>query len=465
MQRMSSQDAAFLYGETDAWHMHVASLVIVDPAESGGRFSFERVRDLTVERLPQVPQFRWVLVEVPFGVDLPGWIEGPPIDADYHIKSVSLPAPGDENALSDFVGELVARKLDRRRPLWEIYVISGLWGGRAAVLTKVHHALIDGVSGAGLSEVLMDITQEPREAPSEGRHLLDAARPSEVELFRWGVVNTAVQTPLRLVRFGLQSLRQALTASRTYLSSSHPAIPYTAPKTHLTGEFTSRRKLGSAALDIDRLKVVRKAFGITMNDLVLTLCAGSLRNYLLEHDDLPDHALVVQCPVSLRKADDRDSVGSKVGSMFVELATNIEDPIERLRAVSLSATRGKQMHRLLGEHNHMGITETAPPGLIGLAARLYTSMHLDRAPAAVNFVVSNVPGPPLQLYVAGAPVERMLPIGPLLLGMGLNITAFSHNHQLDVSVCSCPDLVADPQRIADGMESSLIELERSLVNA
>lgn len=465
MQRMSSQDAAFLYGETPAWHMHVASLVIVDPETSGGRFSFDRVRELTLERLPHVPQFRWRLVEVPLGVDLPGWIEGPPIDADYHIKSVSLPAPGDENALSDFVGELIARKLDRNHPLWEIYVISGLPRGRVAVLTKVHHALIDGVSGAGLSEVLMDITQEPREAPTDGRHLLNDVRPSGAELFGWGLLNTAVQTPLRLVRFGLQSVRQALAASKSLLSSSPPAMPYTAPNTHLTGEFTPRRKIGMVSLDIERVKVVRRAFGITMNDLVLGLCAASLRTYLTDCNDLPDHSLVVQCPVSLRKPDDQDSVGSKVGSMFVELATNIDDPVKRLRAVAASATKGKKMHHTLGEHHHMGITETAPPGLVGLAARLYTSMHLDRAPAAVNLVISNVPGPPLQLYVAGAEVEQMLPIGPLLLGMGLNITAFSHNHQLDVSVVSCPDLVSDPQCIASGLETALQELEQTLSRA
>lgn len=462
MQRMSSQDAAFLYAETPTWHMHVASLVIVDPSQSEGRFSFEHVRELTLERLPLVPQFRWQLVEVPFGVDLPGWIEGPPIDADYHIKRVSLPKPADANALSDFVGQLISRKLDRRRPLWEVYVITGLEGARAAVLTKVHHCLIDGVSGASLSEVLMDFTQEPRKAPTEHRDVIQDERPSEVELLGWGVLNTAVQTPLRLVRFGLQSARQAVAASRSLLSSKRPAIPYTAPRTHLTGEFTAHRKFGAVTLDIQRLKAVRKTFGITMNDLVLALCAGALRNYLIELDDLPEHALVVQCPVSLRKPDDRDSVGSKVGSMFVELATNIEDPLERLRAVSESATRGKQMHHLLGGEQHMGITETAPPGLIGLAARMYSSVHLERALVPVNLVVSNVPGPSVQFYVAGAPVEQLLPLGPLLLGMAVNITAFSHNQQLDVSVVSCPDLVADPQRIADGFEESLAELEQSL---
>ena len=459
MRRMSSQDAAFLYGETPAWHMHVASLVIVDPASSGGRFSFDRVRDLTMERLPQMPQFRWQLVDVPFGVDLPGWVEGPPIDVEYHIKSVWLPAPGDENELSDLVGELVAKKLDRHRPLWEIYMIGGLEGGRSAVLTKVHHALIDGISGAGLSEVMMDLTQEPREAPTESAHLLDAVRPSDSELFARGIVRTAVQTPIRLVRFGAQSLVQAVAASKNFLVAKRPAMPYTAPRTHLTGEFTPRRKVGMATLEIDRVKAVRRSFGVTVNDVVLALCASSLREYLVANDDLPGHPLVVQCPVSLRKGDDRDSVGSKVGSMFVELATNIEDPIERLRAVAASASQAKEIHPAFEEHHHLGVTETAPPGLIGLAARLYTTMHLDRVPAAVNLVISNVPGPPAPLYMAGALVEGMFPMGPLLLGMGLNITAFSHNRQLDVGVFSCPDLVSDPQCIADGIELALIELE------
>ncbi len=445
--------------------MHVASLVIVDPVRSEGRFSFERVRELTMERLPQMPQFRWVLVDVPFGVDLPGWIEGPPIDVEYHIKSVWLPAPGSDIDLCETVSELVAGKLDRSRPLWEVYVIGGLEGGRAAVLTKVHHALIDGISGAGLSEVMMDLTPEPRAAPTEGVHMIDIDRPSDGELFTRGVINTAVQTPIRLLRFGAQSIRQGLAASKSLIAPKRPAMPYTAPRTHLTGEFTATRKLGMATIDIERVKLVRRAFGITLNDVVLGLCAGSLRAYLGEHDDLPEHPLVVQCPVSLRKAGDKDSVGSKVGSMFVELATQIEDPIERLEAVATSASRGKQMHKTLEEHHHLGVTETAPPALIGLASRLYTTMHLDRMPAAVNLVISNVPGPPVPLYVAGAVVEGMFPMGPLLMGMGLNITAFSHNGHLDIGVFSCPDLVDDPQRIADGIQDSLDELEWAMGNA
>ena len=465
MQRMSSQDAAFLYGETEAWHMHVASLAIVDPATSGGRFSRERVRELTLERLPHMPQFRWQLVDVPFGVDLPGWIEGPPIDPDYHIRMVDLPAPGDDETLSNFVGELVATKLDRSRPLWEIYLINGLEGGRVAVLTKVHHALIDGISGAGLSEVLMDITQEPREAPTDGRLMLDNVRPSPAELFGTGLIRTAVETPLRFARFGVQAVMQGVAAVRNLLSISPAAIPYTAPRTHLTGEFTARRKLGRVTLDMNRLAAVRAAFGVTMNDLVLALSAGALRSYLAETDDLPEHPLIVQCPVSLRKADDKDSVGSKVGSMFVQLATDVDDPIDRLEAIAASATTGKKLQREFGEHHLIGVTETAPPGLIGLLARVYTAMHLDRVPAPVNLVISNVPGPRLPLYVAGAEVEQMLPMGPLLLGMGLNITAFSHNCQMDVSVFSCPDLVADPQRIADGLLEALIELEGSLAIA
>ncbi len=216
---------------------------------------------------------------------------------------------------------------------------------------------------------------------------------------------------------------------------------------------------------MNRLAAVRSAFGITMNDLVLALSAGALRSYLAETNDLPDHPLIVQCPVSMRKADDKDVVGSKVGSMFVELATEIGDPIDRLEAVAASARTGKKLQREFGEHHLIGVTETAPPGMIGLLARVYTAMHLDRAPAPVNLVISNVPGPRLPLYVAGAQVEQMLPIGPLLLGMGLNITAFSHNTQMDVSVVSCPDLVADPQRIADGLLDALIELEGALVVA
>lgn len=478
MRRMSSQDAAFLYAETPSWHMHVAALAVVDPTASDGRFSFEALRDLTHERLPSMPQFRWQLVEVPFGVDRPGWRETSDLDLDFHIRRASLPAPGTPHQLDELVATLASTKLDRSRPLWEMHVIDGLEDGRVAVLTKVHHSLIDGVSGAGLTSILMDITAEPRPAPDAATDAIDAGVPNPLALLARGALRTGVRTPIRLARFGVQSVRQGVSAVTNVGRSAGLALPYSAPRVHLNGEFTPRRSLGRATLPMDRVQAVKAAVNrhladraategteasrVTLNDMVLTLCSGALREYLASVDDLPDQPLVVQVPVSLRTEADMSEVGSKVGSMFASLGTHLPDPVQRLHTIRESTAAGKAFTRVLGEHQSIGVTETVAPAVLGLAVRLMTAMHLERAPSAVNLVVSNVPGPPIPLFMCGAPVEGFYPMGPLLLGMGLNITVFSHDRQIDVGVLACPDLVADPQAIADRFASALDELESAV---
>jgi WS/DGAT/MGAT family acyltransferase len=454
--------------------MHVAALAVIDPSSSDGRFSYDALRALTSERLPSMPQFRWRLVDVPLGVDRPGWVEAEQLDLDYHIRRVSVPPPGAPGQLDDLVATLVSTKLDRSRPLWEMFVIDGLHDGRVAVLTKVHHSLIDGISGAGLTEIIMDITPEPRAAPAAATDAIGGDAPHQLQLLARGALRTAVRTPIRLARFGAQSVRQGVSAVTRLGQGDGLALPYTAPRTHLNGEFTSRRVLARATLSMDRVQSVKNrinarstdtgapATRLTLNDLVLALVAGALRDYLVVEDDLPEQPLVVQVPVSLRSDADRNAVGSKVGSMFASLATHLEDPIERLHAIRESTAAGKALARALGEHRAIGVTETVSPGLLGLAARVVTAMHLERAPSAVNLVVSNVPGPQMPLFMCGAPVEGFFPMGPLLLGMGVNITVFSHDRQIDVGVFACPDLVADPKAIADRFEDALVALETAL---
>jgi WS/DGAT/MGAT family acyltransferase len=467
MRRMTSQDAAFLYSETPTWHMHVAALALVDPATSDGVFSFDLVRRLTLERLPAMPQFRWRLVDVPFGVDRPGWVEADEIDAEFHFRRATVPPPGDEESFDHLVADIVSAKLDRARPLWEIHVVDGRADGLVGVITKVHHALIDGISGAGLTEVLLDWSATPRPAPDAERDPIGHDAPSAVSLFTEGLVRSAATAPFRLARFGVQSVRQAASAIGRFGSGPRPTLPYTAPRTPLNGEFTARRRLGRATLPMAQVLEAKRALGrrlgdVKMNDVVLGLVTGSLREYLVELDALPDAPLVAQCPVSLRTEADRDHVGSKVGSMFASLPTHLEDPIDRMAAIVESTRAGKDLFRAVAEHKEMGITEAITPGMLGLAARLFTSLHLERMPASVNVVVSNVPGPPIPLYLAGAEVLGLYPMGPLLLGMGLNITAFSHADQIDIGCFACPDLVERPERIAQGMREALDELSAAL---
>lgn len=466
MRRMSSQDAAFLYAETPTWHMHVGALSVVDPSAGDGKFSFELLRELTIERLPSIPQFRWKLVDVPLGIDRPGWIEAGDIDPEYHIRRATVPPPGDEAAFDQLVADILSTKLDRNRPLWEIHVIDGLANGMAGVVTKMHHSLIDGVSGSGLTEVLLDMDAVPRPAPEVELDLISAEVPNQTALFAEGLVRTTLATPVRIARFSAQTIRQMVGAVERLRQGARPALPYSAPATPLNGEFTARRQLGRVTVSMQTMQQVKRALGerldgVKMNDVVLGIVAGSLREYLAAADALPDVPLVVQVPVSLRVKGDLD-VGSKVGSMFAHLPTHLDDPVERVEAIVESTRAGKEMQKMFAEHRQMGVTETMSPGMLGFVAHLFTSLHMERTPASVNLVVSNVPGPPIPLYMAGAALVGMFPLGPLLLGMGLNISVFSHGDQVDIGCLTCPDLVQDPDRIARGMTTALDELALAL---
>lgn len=462
MRQLSSQDAAFLYAETPAWHMHVAALAIVDVEASNGAFTLERARRLLLQRLPELPQFRWRLVDTPLGVDRPHWVEAGEIDPDYHIRRLSVPPPGDDRALNQLVCEVLSSKLDRSRPLWECYYIDGLADGTVGMLTKLHHALIDGVSGAGLMEIMLDVTPEPRPPAETWLEPIASEAPPAVTRFARGLLNSTVRSTVGMITFAGQSVRQAVAAGARLRPGANPAIPLAAPRTRLNGPFTHRRALGRLTVDLDRMLDVRRELGVKVNDVVLAMVAGALRTYLLEHGDLPDQPLVAQCPVSLRSNGERD-VGSKVGSMFVHLPTNVADPLERLHAVVESTLDAKTLHRAVNDHRYVGVTETMSPGMLGLFARAFTALQLEKAPPTVNTVVSNVPGPRLPLYVAGAPLKAMVPMGPLLLGMGVNVSVFSHGEQVDIGIFSSPELVPDPEHIAELMEHELNTLESLIV--
>jgi WS/DGAT/MGAT family acyltransferase len=458
MRQLSSQDAAFLYAETPAWHMHVGALAVVDVEASHGAFTLDRARDVLLSRLPELPQFRWRLVDTPLGVDRPHWVEAGEIDPEYHLRRLTVPPPGDDRALDQLVCELLSSKLDRSRPLWECYYIDGMADGTVGVLTKLHHALVDGVSGAGLMEIMLDVTPEPRPPAATWREPIAGEAPPAVTRFAQGLLNSTVRTSVGMVTFAGQSVRQAVAAAARLRPGAKPAIPLNAPRTRLNGPFTHRRALGRLTLDLDRVLDVRRELGVKVNDVVLAMVTGALRTYLLDYDDLPSQPLVVQCPVSLRTNGD-NVVGSKVGSMFVRLPTNVADPLERLHALVESTLDAKTLHKAVNEHRYVGLTETMSPGMVGLFAKAYTALQLDKAPPTVNLVVSNVPGPRLPLYVAGAPLRAMIPMGPLLLGMGVNVSVFSHGEQVDIGIFSSPELVPDPERIAELMEHELNTLE------
>ncbi len=461
MRQLSGQDAAFIYGETPNWHMHISGLIIVDPSTAPDGWSFERFRELLIERLPEIPQLRWRLIETPMGLDRPHWVEAEDIDVDFHINRVGLPSPGGEQELSELVGRLIGRQLDRSRPLWEAWVIEGLEGGKIAILQKMHHATVDGISGAGLAEVLLDLTPDPRPPSGVQKDRLDDDRvPGDLELVGRALVNTAWKTPFRVARFMNQSIRQAAAAVPMLTDSAKSmSLPLTAPRTPFNTDPSPQRRFAAARIDLERVKAVKDAYGVKLNDVILALCSSSMRRYLLLHDAAPTATMLAQVPVSLRVSDD-DSVGNKVGSMTVSLGSDIDDPAERLAVIHESSTNAKEMRTAMAAHQIMGMTETTPPGLLALAARMYTRNKLaDVTPPASNVVISNVPGPTFDLYVAGGRVEAMYPMGPLLMGMSLNITVFSFGGSIDFGLMVCPEAVPDPEVLAEGIGLALEELE------
>jgi diacylglycerol O-acyltransferase len=458
MRRMGGQDAAFLYGETPSWHMHISALMIVDPSSAPGEFTFERLRRHTASRIPLVPQFRLKLVEVPFGLDRPGWVEEPDFDLDYHVRRIAVPAPGGRRELGELVGRLASYKLDRRKPLWEMWVIEGVEDGRVAVLYKMHHAIIDGVSGMGLAEVSFDLEPDPPPRPVEAVAFGDEHVPGVPERLALGVLNATTRVPYRMARFGWQSLLQSRTLV-DFMRRRRIVAPFQAPRTPLNGEFTPHRRFAWVTVPLARTKAIKHAYDVKLNDVVLALCAGSLRRYLELTGELPVDPLIAQVPVSLRAGTDHEP-GSKVGSMFVDLATDVADPAERLLAIRESTGHAKEMSQALSVDKIMGLTDSTPPGLVGLAARMYTRIGLEsRIPPPINVVISNVPGPPFPLYLAGARLEAMYPMGPLLLGTGLNITVISYRDSLDFGFLCCPEMVPDPGLIAEGVTLALGELE------
>ncbi len=462
MKRMSGVDAAFLYGETPAWHMHVSAVIVLDPTEMPDGFSVDEFTERTARRLHLAPQFRWKLLEVPFGLDRPFWVEDPDFDIKYHIRHIGLTPPGGPEQLGELIGDLVGYKIDRNIPLWEMWVIDGLADGRVAILAKVHHSIVDGVSGSELATILFDFEPDAPDDDVVGDEHLEPRTvegvPSPVELVARGV-GRLMLSPYRIARFADQTVRQGLSFVGFQRRSRPPSMPFQAPRTSFNAELSRHRRFAFTSVQLDDVREIKDAFGVKVNDVVLALCAGSLRRYLEKGGELPDAPLIAQVPVSLRVEGEETGVGTKVGAMFASLATDYDDPVERLLAIHESTQSAKEMQQALAADKIMGLTELAAPGLINLAARMYTLAGLDSlTPPIMNLIISNVPGPPFPLYTAGARIEAVYPMGPLLYGTGINITVFSYTGTIDFGFMVCRELVRDHWSLAEGIPLALDEL-------
>jgi diacylglycerol O-acyltransferase len=464
MRRLTGLDATFLYMETAANLMHVASVAVFDPSTVPGGYSFDKVKALVEDRLPLLPPFRWRLVEVPFQLTHPMWIEDPDFDLDYHVRRAALPAPGGDRELSEFAAEVFGRPLDRARPLWEMYVIEGLEGGLLGIITKTHHAAIDGVSGIELTVNLLDLDPVPAPTPAPEHEWKPESIPSDAELVAGAVIDLARQ-PLAALKAVRRTTEMALNLRRRNREPGviPPPAPFQAPKTMFNVPITPHRRFAYTQITLDDIKNIKNAAGATVNDVVLTVCSGALRHYLAARGELPKESLVAMVPMSLRAAESQGSLGNQVSAMLVSLASDIEDPMERLHAITQATKAAKDQEESASSAALTEWAEALPPAVAARAARLLSSTAVsDRVGPMFNVTISNVPGPDFPLYSAGAKLVDLYPMGPITNGMALNITVMSYLGTVHFGLVACRETVPDLWDLANGMEESLRELQKAV---
>jgi diacylglycerol O-acyltransferase / wax synthase len=459
-ERLTGLDASFLYMETPTLHMHVAMTAVFDPSTVPGGYSFRRVRQLINDRIPLVPVFQRRLVEVPMRLGHPIWVDDPEFDIDNHLRRAALPSPGGMRELGDFAADVISRQLHRDRPLWEMWIVEGVEDGKVALVAKMHHSTIDGVSGAELLGVLFDLEPEPpAEKQKHAARQLDSRVPSGLELVSQAA-GAAIVAPFELARIAWQTAWNVLGVRKVRQGlSAKAALPLTAPRTSINVAVHARRRVAFAAASLEDVKQLKNAMGTTVNDVVLATCAGALRTYLEAGDELPEIPLVSVVPVSVTPDVAELKGSNKVSAMFVQLPSQLDDPLERLRAIHEGTKGAKEEHKALGAATLQNWAEHATPNVFAAAARLYTGMKLaDRHRPVANMVISNVPGPDFPLYLGGSELLGMFPLGPVMDGMGLNITIMSYRGVLYWGLASDARAVPRLWDIAAAIPHALTEL-------
>jgi diacylglycerol O-acyltransferase / wax synthase len=494
MRQLSGIDVSFLNMETPTMYGHVCSLNLFDATTAPGGAGLDATRQLLLERLDQLTPFRRRLVEVPLGLDLPYWIEDPDFDIDFHVRHAAVPPPGTPEQLSEVVSRLIARPLDRRRPLWELYVLEGVDGGRLiAQLTKIHHATIDGASGAVLLASLFDTDPEVRPGNVPAAWPTEA-EPTELDLLRRTALEY-LRRPEKLVRLSVRTAREVAANSRSgsvrvladllaqpmpgplgrelrrRLRQQHgvvtdrpPALPPTAaPRTPWNRPISGHRRFAYTSMPLEEARSVRRAVGCTFNDVVMAVCSGALRRYLIRHDALPEEPLIAMVPVSVRSGGESDTYQNRVSGVLAELATEVADPVERLQRVHRSMVSAKTDFDAIPAEALMDFTQFAPPAVAARAMRMYSRLRIaDRLNPPFNLIISNVPGPSEPLYAAGAQLQHFYPVSAVADGQGLNMTVQSYCGRLDFGFVACRELVPDLWDLIDDLHASMDELLTAL---
>ena len=451
MERLSGLDAFFLYMETPTQPLNVCCILELDTSTMPGGYSYARFRSALSKNVKAVPEFRMKLADTDLNLDHPVWVDDDNFHLRRHLHRAGIPAPGGRRELAEICGHIAGLPLDRDRPLWEMWVIEG--GARpdsVAVMLKVHHAVVDGVAGANLLAQLCSL--EP-EAP-EPQHIRGAGSGNPLQIAVSGLMGFALR-PLRLATVVPETM---LTLARTALRAREGrtmAAPFSAPQTPFNGPLSKQRNIAYTQLDMRDVKRVKERFGVTVNDVVVALCAGVLRRFLLERGELPDAPLVATVPVSVHDKSSRPGRNHTTW-MFCHVESQISDPAERIRAIAVGNSAAKEHTAAIGPTLLHDWTQFGGQSMFGAAMKILPRIPIGSSPVD-NLILSNVPGPQGQMYFLGCGIDTMYPLGPLLTA-GLNITVMSLNGELGIGIIACPDLVPDLWPIADGFPDALKEL-------
>ena len=457
MDRMNPLDASFLYLENGTTHMHIASCALFEGPAPG----FDELVSLLAGKLPLVRRYRQRVRFVPLDLGRPVWVDAPDFDVDYHVRHTALPPPGGEAELEHLMGRLMSQELDRSKPLWEAWMVEGLQGGRWAVISKVHHCMVDGVAGVDLISLMLDPTPTPAPLPADDWR--PEPEPSTARLVTDALANVAtspaeqIRAARGLIQAPGRTVRRALDVAaglRSYGAALRPT-----PPTSLDGSIGPHRRWTCARATLDDVRVVRRALGGTVNDVVLATITSGFRQLIVARGEDPAHvALRTLVPVSVRTESARGIFDNRVSAIFFDLPVHIADPVERLAAVRAEMQRLKASHEAEAGEALMALVGTIPPTLTARATRLAARVLTRVQQRSMNTVTTNVPGPPLPLYAAGREMIEYLPFVPLGPGVRIGVAILSYNGKLAFGVTGDRDSATDIAVVADGIEAEMTAL-------
>ncbi len=467
-KQISGYDAAFLYAESPTSPMHIASLVIVE-----GSLNFKDFKNIVASKLHLMPKFRQRLLHVPMDLDYPYWVDDPNFELDLHLNRIRLAEPTNWEALRRTTSRLFSAPLDLRRPLWSIHFIEGideipqLPKGSVAIVSKVHHVMIDGSSGVGLMGVLFN--QDDKVTPidkSKIKKFEPDPLPDNISLLLksgYGFLKNPFKIPKTIAETAMAFMKTR--ASKTLsIQKEFTTARYPVPITIFNGNVSPKRTWGTAILSFDRVNALRKVMGVSINDLILAVCAGAIRRYLKEKEKLPLQPLVANVPISIRNEEDT-SDGNKIANMMVQLATHIEDPLERLEYIQEQTMLGKSRHKTRGAKTLSKMADAVPFGLANLAAGLYSKYNIkDLHRPPFNVTITNVPGPSKVLYLNGHKVVSIFGLTPVVDGFGLIIAAFSYNGKISITTTSDKRTMPDCYVFSRYIRESANELEELILD-